>query len=102
MSKRVFKKYFITLLLTKHITKGFLSQSVFLHKGEKNKFVAIGCNPAIIPEEIFKKVQEEKATRSNIVRNDNLVPNANQHTIVVNSWKRTYCWSLILGYLLCR
>lgn len=64
------EKYTGNVIAYKTYFEGFPESKRLYNKGEKDKFVAIGCNPAIIPEEIFNKVQEEKSIRSNIVRND--------------------------------
>jgi hypothetical protein len=41
------------------------------NKGERNKYVVVGYNPEIIPEDQFKSVQEERSRRSNIVQDKN-------------------------------
>jgi hypothetical protein len=64
------EKYTGNVIAYKTYNEGYPESKRLFNKGEKDKFVAIGCNPTIITEEIFKKVQEEKSTRSNIVRND--------------------------------
>jgi hypothetical protein len=75
------EKYTGNVIAYKAYTEGFPESKRYTNKGKKDKFVAIGCNPAIIPEDIFNKVQDEKAKRSNIIKMM-LKLNANQHIIV--------------------
>ena len=64
------EKYTINVVAYKTYSEGFPESKRYTNKGEKNKYIAIGCNPAIIPEETFNKVQEEKTRRSNVIKND--------------------------------
>lgn len=73
------EKYIGNVIAYKTYNEGYPESKRLFNKGEKDKFVAIGSNPAIIPEEIFNKVQEEKATRSNIVRNDTGIERKSTH-----------------------
>ncbi len=73
------EKYTSNVIAYKTYNEGFPESKRLFNKCEKDKFVAIGSNPAIISEEIFNKVQEEKATRSNIVRNDTGIERKSTH-----------------------
>lgn len=73
------EKYTGNVIAYKTYNEGFPESKRYTNKGEKDKFVAIGCNPAIIPEDIFNKVQDEKTKRSNIIRNEAGVKRKSTH-----------------------
>jgi len=65
------EKYTGNVVVCKTYNTDFPESKRKINNGEKPKYVAIGCNPPIIDEEIFNKVQEEKTKRSNIIKSEN-------------------------------
>jgi site-specific DNA recombinase len=64
------EKYIGNVMVYKTYNDGFPETKRYTNKGEKDKYIVIGCNPAIISEELFKKAQDEKLKRSNIIKNE--------------------------------
>ena len=62
------EKYMGDALLQKTYTVDFLSKKKVINKGIVPQYYIEGNHEAIIPKELFYKVQEEKARRANIYR----------------------------------
>jgi len=73
------EKYTGNVVVGKTYNKGFPETERVTNKGEKDKYIIVGCNPEIITEEIFKKVQEEKAKRSNIIKSEDFTVRKSTH-----------------------
>lgn len=65
------EKYTGNVVACKTYNEGFPGTRRLKNKGELNKYVVAGCNPEIIPEDQFAKVQEERSQRSNIIKDEN-------------------------------
>ena len=61
------EKYMGDALLQKTYTVDFLSKKKVINKGIVPQYYIEGNHEAIIPKELFYKVQEEKARRANVV-----------------------------------
>ena len=73
------EKYTGNVIAFKSYNSGYPDTKRIMNKGEKEQFEAIGCNPAIISEEQYKKVQEERVKRSNVIKTDDKVQRKNTH-----------------------
>lgn len=62
------EKYMGDALLQKTYTVDFLMKKRVLNKGIVPQYYIEGNHPAIVPRELFYKVQEEKARRANVYR----------------------------------
>lgn len=65
------EKYTGNVVAFKTYNEGFPDTRRHKNKGELNKYVVAGCNPEIIPEDLFAEVQQERIHRSNIVQDEN-------------------------------
>ena len=72
------EKYTGNVIVFKTYNNGFPETKRIINE-DKDKYIGIGCNPAIISEETFQKVQEERASRSNIMKTDQGVVRKNSH-----------------------
>ena len=61
------EKYCGNVLVVKTYTTPFPEMKRTTNKGEKKQYLAVGTHPAIISEEQFNAVQEERKRRSNKV-----------------------------------
>lgn len=61
------EKYCGDVLVVKTYVLPFPESGRKRNSGERQKYLAVGNHPAIISKELFKKVQEEKERRTNIV-----------------------------------
>ena len=61
------EKYCGNVLVVKTYTTPFPELKRTTNKGEKKQYLSVGAHPAIISEEKFKAVQEERKRRSNKV-----------------------------------
>ena len=64
------EKYTGNVVVFKSYNFGFPDRKRRSNKGEKDMYIAIDSNPEIISKAHFEKVQEEKARRSNVIRNE--------------------------------
>ena len=60
------EKYIGSVLVGKTFSKDFPNNKRRVNRGEREKYLLTGSHPAIISEELFERVQAEKARRSNI------------------------------------
>jgi hypothetical protein len=65
------EKYSGDVIVFKTFNSGYPNSKRKDNDGEWNKFLSVANHPAIITKEVFLAVQEEKARRSNVIKNDN-------------------------------
>jgi len=73
------EKYTGNVIACKTYNKGFPETKRYTNRGEKDKYIAFGCNPAIISDEEFKMVQEEKNRRSNVIKSEDGIKRKTTH-----------------------
>lgn len=64
-------KYIGNSTVRKTYTKDFPNNDRCTNKGKFKKYQAHGTHPAIVPEDLFEMVQQERLLRSNITRGEN-------------------------------
>lgn len=62
------EKYTGDVLVMKTYTEGYPNSKRKINQGKRDQFIALGTHPAIIPKELFDKVNAIRESRSNIIK----------------------------------